>query len=105
MAGALGSRPQALDIDLGGGDVTVAEEVLDLHDIRDWTIFAGNSTAGHSARTPPSVPVGPVTPRSARPSTACPTRKACSAHRKKSTPCGSNAGPPVSPILAILSTR
>ena len=33
MAGALRSRPSALVVDLGGGDVAVAEEVLDLDDV------------------------------------------------------------------------
>jgi hypothetical protein len=33
MAGALGSRPTPFIVDLGGGDVAVAEEVLDLHNI------------------------------------------------------------------------
>ena len=33
MAGALGGRPTALVVDLGGGDVAVAKEILDLHNI------------------------------------------------------------------------
>ncbi len=33
MAGALGGRSPPLVVDLGGGDVAVAEEVLDLYDI------------------------------------------------------------------------
>jgi hypothetical protein len=33
MAGALGSRPPALVVDLGSGDVAVAEQVLHLDDV------------------------------------------------------------------------